>query len=144
VAGARIRAENAVSSIIFNITFDCADPRVLARFWGQVTGWPMIEEPRPGYEESAVGMAGEDCPRLYFVRVPEGKTIKNRVHLDVVPADRTQDEEIARLTGLGARVVSDRRPEFGWVILADPEGNEFCVEISAAELDAARAAEGAT
>jgi hypothetical protein len=57
-----------------------------------------------------------------------------------VPADRTQQEEIARLTRLGATIVSDRRPELGWVILADPEGNEFCVEISRAELDAARAA----
>jgi hypothetical protein len=130
-----------VSSIIFNITFDCADPRALARFWGQVTGWPVIEEPRPGCEESA---AGEGRTRLYFVRVPETKTIKNRVHLDIMPADRTQDEEITRLTGLGARIVSDRRPEFGWVLLADPEGNEFDVEISVAELDAARAAEADT
>jgi hypothetical protein len=60
-----------VSSIILNITFDCADPRALARFWGQVTGWPVVEEPRPGYEESAVGMAGEGRPRLYFVKVPD-------------------------------------------------------------------------
>jgi predicted enzyme related to lactoylglutathione lyase len=52
-----------------------------------------------------------------------------------MPADRTQDEEIARLTALGAKVVSDPRPELGWVVLADPEGNEFCVEISAAELE---------
>ena len=133
-----------MSSIIYNITFDCADPRALARFWGQVTGWPVIEEPQPGYEESAVGMAGEGRPRLYFVRVPETKIIKNRVHLDIMPADRTQDEEITRLTGLGARIVSDRRPEFGWVLLADPEGNEFDVEVSVAELDAARAAEAVT
>ena len=136
--------ENAVSSIILNITFDCADPRALARFWGQVTGWPVIEEPQPGYEESAVGKAGEGCPRLYFVRVPEDKTVKNRVHLDIMPTDRTQDEEITRLTSIGARIVSDRRPEFGWVLLADPEGNEFDVEISVAELDAARAAGAAT
>ncbi len=129
-----------MSSAIFNITFDCADPRALARFWGQVTGWPVIEEPQPGFEESAVGTPGEGHPRLYFVRVPEPKTIKNRLHLDVMPADRTQDEEITRLTGLGATIVSDRRPELGWVILADPEGNEFCVEISRAELDAAQAA----
>ena len=61
-----------------------------------------------------------------------------------MPTDRTQDEEIVRLTGLGATVVSDRRPEFGWVILADPEGNEFCVEISAAELEAAQVAKAAT
>jgi predicted enzyme related to lactoylglutathione lyase len=124
-----------VSSIIFNITFDCADPRALARFWGQVTGWPVTEEPQPGHEESAVGLAGNG-PRLYFVRVPEGKTVKNRVHLDIMPADRTQDEEIARLTSIGASIVSDSRPEFGWVLLADPEGNEFDVEISVAELEA--------
>ncbi len=130
-----------MSSIIINITFDCTDPRALARFWGQVTGWPVIEEPAPGYEEAAVGMAGEGRPRLYFVKVPETKTIKNRVHLDIMPADGTQDDEITRLTGLGARIVSDRRPEFGWVVLADPEDNEFDVEISIAELDAAQAAE---
>ena len=128
-----------MSSFVFNITFDCADPRALARFWGQVTGWPVTEEPQPGYEESAVGTPGEGRPRLYFVKVPEPKTIKNRLHLDVMPDDRSQQEEIARLTGLGATVVSDRRPELGWVILADPEGNEFCVEISRAELDAAQA-----
>jgi Glyoxalase-like domain len=104
----------------------------------------VIEEPAPGYEESVVGRPGQVCPRLYFVRVPESKTIKNRVHLDVMPTDRTQDEEITRLAGLDARIVSDRRPEFGWVILADPEGNEFCVEPGAAGLDTARAAKVAT
>jgi hypothetical protein len=83
-------------------------------------------------------------PRLYFARVPEDKTIKNRVHLDVMPADRTQDEEIARLTRLGPTVVSDRRPEFGWVLLADPEGNEFCVEISVGGLESAEAAAAVT
>ncbi len=133
-----------MSSTILNITFDCADPPALARFWGRVTGWPVIEEPRPGYAESAVGTPGEGRPRLYFVRVSEGKAVKNRMHLDVMPADRTQDEEIARLTGLGAKIVSDMRPELGWVILADPEGNEFCVEVSVVELDAARAEAVAT
>jgi predicted enzyme related to lactoylglutathione lyase len=133
-----------VSSILLNITFDCADPRALARFWAQVTGWPVTEELQPGFEECAVGTADEGRVRLYFVKVPEGKTVKNRVHLDVMPTDRTQDEEITRLTALGAKIISDRRPEVGWVILADPEGNEFCVEISVAELEAARAAKAAT
>jgi Glyoxalase-like domain len=87
-----------------------------------------------------VGAPGEGRPRLYFVKVPESKTAKNRLHLDLMPSDRTQDEEITRLTRLGASIISDRRPELGWVILADPEGNEFCVEISRPELDAARAA----
>ena len=133
-----------MSSTILNITFDCADPRALATFWGQLTGLPVITEPQPGYPDCAVGTPGEGRPRLYFGKVPEVKTIKNRVHLDVIPADRSQDEEIARLVGLGASVVSDGRPEVGWVVLADPEGNEFCVEISAAEMEAADAAEGAT
>ena len=87
-----------------------------------------------------MGMPGEGRPRLYFVKVPERKTAKNRLHLDLMPSDRTQDEEITRLTQLGASIISDKRPEFGWVILADPEGNEFCVEISQPELDAAQAA----
>jgi hypothetical protein len=104
----------------------------------------VIEDPSPGREDSAVGTPGQGRPRLYFVKVPEGKTIKNRLHLDVMPADRTQDEQIARLTRLGARIISDRRPESGWVILADPEGNEFCVEISVAELKAAQATVAAT
>jgi hypothetical protein len=127
-----------VSSVICNITFDCADPAALPRCWGQATGLPVVEEPQPGYPDSAVG---EGRPRLYFVRVPEGKIVKNRLHLDIMPSDRTQDEEIARLTRLGAAIVSDRRPDVGWVIMADPEGNEFCVEMSRAELDAALAAE---
>jgi hypothetical protein len=57
-----------VSSTICNITFDCADPPAQASFWGQVTGLPVIEEPQPGYPESAVG---DSRPRLYFVKVPE-------------------------------------------------------------------------
>jgi hypothetical protein len=69
------------------------------------------------------------------VIVPEPKTVKNRVHLDLVPTDRTRDQEVARVLELGATLVADhRRPDgTGWVVLADPEGNEFCVELSAAE-----------
>ena len=94
-----------MSSAILNVTFDCADPRALARFWGEATGWPVIEEPQPGSEESAVGNPGQGRPRLDFVRVPEDKTIRDRVHLDVMPDDRTRyDEEIARLTRLGSTV----------------------------------------
>lgn len=115
-----------MSSTIHNITFDCADPLAVARFWAEVTGWRVRQ--RYEHEEYAVGPAADTRPFLYFVKVPEGKAGKNRVHLDMAPADRAQDEEIARLTALGASVVSDRRPEFGWVVLADPEGNEFCLE----------------
>jgi hypothetical protein len=129
---------------IRNITFDCADAKSQAMFWAAATGWAAHEhDATPGHVEYSVDPP-EGFPRLYFTTVPEPKTVKNRVHLDVMPTDRTQDEEIVRLTGLGATVVSDRRPEFGWVILADPEGNEFCVEISAAELEAAQVAKAAT
>jgi hypothetical protein len=72
---------------------------------------------------------------MLFIPVPEGKTVKNRLHLDVSPVDRTRDEEVARLIGLGATQIDDRRSAdgAGWVVLADPEGNEFCVERSDAE-----------
>jgi Glyoxalase-like domain len=71
--------------------------------------------------------------------VPEAKTVKNRVHLDLEPDDRTRDQEVERLLGIGATLVDDqRRPDGrGWVVLADPEGNEFCVERSPAERAAA-------
>jgi predicted enzyme related to lactoylglutathione lyase len=132
-----------VTSTIRNITFDCADPRALARFWGQFTGWTVDEEPQPGYPDRAVRPPDKSHPNLYFVQVPESKVVKNRVHLDLEPDDRTQDEEIARLVTLGATVVHDDRPEHGWVIMNDPGGNEFCLEMSAPELAAAQAAEAA-
>ncbi|MGW2993859.1 VOC family protein [Streptomyces sp. NPDC001193] len=72
----------------------------------------------------------EGGPTLLFVRVPEGKAAKNRIHLDLKPNGRTRADEVARVQALGARLVADRtRPDGrGWVVLADPEGNEFCVE----------------
>jgi antitoxin (DNA-binding transcriptional repressor) of toxin-antitoxin stability system len=72
---------------------------------------------------------------LLFIRVPEGKTVKNRLHFDLVPLNRTRDAEVERLLAAGAVLASDqRRPNGrGWVVLADPEGNEFCVETSEAE-----------
>ncbi|WP_372452637.1 VOC family protein [Pseudonocardia nigra] len=72
---------------------------------------------------------------VLFIEVPEPKQIKNRLHLDLVPAAGTRDEELARLLALGASTVADlRRPDgSGWVVLADPEGNEFCILRSEAE-----------
>ncbi len=145
----------------FQICIDCADPHRLARFWASALGYVLAPPPEGhaswddywrevGVPEEDLGIGADSIvdpdghgPRIWFPVVPEGKTIKNRLHLDIMPADRTQGEEITRLTGLGARIVSDRRPELGWVILADPEGNEFCVEISVAELEAAQAAAAA-
>ena len=119
-----------------NITFDCADPYALAVFWSQVTGYQEDPE-NPNEPDDPEGyLAGPDGqPGLLFITVPEPKTVKNRVHLDLVPTDRTRDQEVARVLELGATLVADhRRPDgTGWVVLADPEGNEFCVELSAAE-----------
>ena len=121
-------------SPIRHVTFDCADPMTLATFWAEVTGWPVDDESTPGDDEVGV-VAPDPLPMLLFIRVPEGKAVKNRVHLDVMPLERTRDEEVERLAGLGGRVLADHRtPEGrGWVVMADPEANEFCVETSAAE-----------
>jgi len=66
-------------------------------------------------------------PTIVFVPVPERKSVKNRVHIDVNPIDRTQAEEVERLEALGARRVDVGQGDVGWVVMADPEGNEFCV-----------------
>ena len=113
---------------ILNITFDCADARAQALFWAAVTGWPAQErDATPGHVEYAVVPPGESTPRLYFTTVPEPKAGKNRVHLDLIPPDDPK-AELARLLGLGATVAGSQPPGAGWVILADPEGNEFCLE----------------
>ena len=118
---------------IHNITFDCADARALATFWSAITGWNLYydEDPEvlvaPTYPNEGTG--------LLFIPVPEGKTAKNRVHLDVQPTGGTRDELVVAALALGATVIGDHRKDdgTGWVTLADPEGNEFCVERGAAE-----------
>jgi Glyoxalase-like domain len=123
-----------------NITFDCTDPYALATFWAEVTGYQ--EDPdngnAPGDPEGLL-LGPDGQPNLLFVTVPEPKTVKNRVHLDLAPDDRTRDQEVERLLALGASLVADRRRRdgSGWVVLADPEGNEFDVERSPAERAAA-------
>jgi predicted enzyme related to lactoylglutathione lyase len=86
-------------------------------------------------------MSADGHQQLLFIEVPEGKQVKNRVHFDLRPTDRTRDEEIERVLGLGATQVADRRNAdgTGWVVLTDPEGNEFCILRSEAEIAAARA-----
>ena len=126
----------AVTVRLRNITIDCNDVPRVAGFWGQVTGYR--EDPNdpnlPEHAEWAI-YGPPDSPKLLFIKVPEAKAGKNRVHLDVQPTSRTRDEAVEWLVGLGAsRVADHRKPDgTGWVVLADPEGNEFCVERSAAE-----------
>jgi glyoxalase superfamily protein len=120
-----------LTALIRNITVDCADPKRLAEFWSEVTGFTDFDE---DYPEIAL-LTPDGHPDLMFIAVPEGKTVKNRLHLCVQPTDRTRDEEVERLRGLGATMVDDLRNEdgTGWAVLADIEGNEFCVLRSAAE-----------
>ena len=120
-------------SAIHNITIDCRDPYELAGFWAQVFDRPRHEDDHPGDPEAIV-LLGDGLPNLLFQHVAEDKAGKNRLHIDLQP-DHPREAEVDRLLGLGARLVSDhRRPDgTGWATLADPEGNEFCVERSAAE-----------
>jgi Glyoxalase-like domain len=120
---------------IRSITVDCADPHRQALFWSEVTGWQ--EDPDdPNHPDDPEGrIVSTHGINLLFIPVPEGKVVKNRVHLDLWPTERTRDEEVARLLGIGARLFEDHRePDgTGFVVLTDPEGNEFCIERSAKE-----------
>lgn len=140
------------------VTFDCADPGAQAEFWCAVLGY-RIEPPPPGFDSwdaaldswgvpvehrndrsAASPPDGDDGPRLFFQKVPEGKVAKNRVHLDVRAAPgATGDDRMAalqseadRLTPLGARLVRrvepDGKLENGFIWMEDPEGNEFCLD----------------
>ncbi|MEV6032876.1 VOC family protein [Nonomuraea sp. NPDC052116] len=121
-----------MSSTVRHIAVDCADPYRLATWWSQVTGRPISDDDKPGDPEATVMLP--DGPTLFFHQVPEPKTIKNRLHVCLQP-DGPRDQEVERLLGIGATMVSDRRrPDgTGWAVLGDPEGNEFCVLRSAAE-----------
>ncbi|MGB3829084.1 MAG: VOC family protein [Ornithinimicrobium sp.] len=140
------------------VTFDSADPAALAEFWCEVLGY-QVQPPPSGFaswdealdawgvppqlrnsRSAVLPPEGESGLRLFFQRVPEGKTVKNRLHLDVRAAPglageermTALDAEATRLVGLGAtrvrRVDPDGRMETGFVVMQDPEGNEFCLD----------------
>ncbi len=109
-------------SFIKSVTFDCREPVRLAEFWAAALGSNVDEDSTP--DRAWVEPAGWGGPSLWFVRVPEKKITKNRQHFDLRPA-LDPAGEVQRLVSLGASVVRD---EDGLVVMADPEGNEFCVE----------------
>ncbi|MGH8874056.1 MAG: VOC family protein [Acidimicrobiia bacterium] len=138
----------------FQVTFDCADPELLAAFWAGALGY-ILQPPPQGYDAwedwlREMGIPEEEWssraaavdpegvgPRLWFQMVPEGKTAKNRVHLDLNVATAGQpearpmlvDAEVERLVGLGAlRLRATEELGAYWVVMEDPEGNEFCVQ----------------
>jgi len=109
------------------LCIDTGDPAKIASFWQPALGWrrtfeaedEVVLEPPEGSLEDGV------APDLLFLKVPEGKVVKNRLHLDLRPGD--QAAEVARLEALGARRVSVGQGELSWVVMADPDGNEFDV-----------------
>lgn len=121
---------------IASVTFDCADALTVARFWSAALGRPL--DPKASSDIATIGFAGrrdtvgwapverDDDPTWGFARVPEPKAAKNRVHLDLMAPD--PEAEVARLVELGATRVADKE-EYGytWTVMADPEGNEFCL-----------------
>jgi hypothetical protein len=111
-----------MTSFIKSATFDCHDPILVATFWAAALGSDVDEDSTA--DRAWVEPAGWGGPSLWFVRVPEGKTAKNRQHFDLrAIGDRT--EEVRRLVGLGATVL---REDDDLTVLADPEANELCVE----------------
>jgi hypothetical protein len=119
-----------MASRIAHTTFDCRDAFALSTFWKQVLDYGDVpgDPNAPGHEECMIIGPGQE-PRLLFIEVPEGKQVKNRVHLDLEPTDRARDDEIDRVISIGASPLYDLRKEdgSGWLVLADPEGNEFCI-----------------
>jgi catechol 2,3-dioxygenase-like lactoylglutathione lyase family enzyme len=112
---------------VIAVAVDCRDAEVLATFWCAALGAEVDRRWRDTYGVEYVQIGTGEGPLLLFQPVPEGKSgKKNRLHLDIAPATGTQEAEVARLLDLGAsRLVDD--PDLPWVVLADPEGNEFCV-----------------
>ncbi len=110
-------------SRLYTVVVDSRDPHQLARFWAAALDYRVVYEAE---DEVVVARDEDTYPGMIFVPVPESKVVKNRLHLDLNPDDR--DAEVERLIGLGAtRADVGQGPEVTWVVLRDPEGNEFCV-----------------
>jgi predicted enzyme related to lactoylglutathione lyase len=120
----------AMVSRISHTSFDAADAYAQSVFWSQVLDF--VEDPddpnKPGHAECLI-TSRDGSQLLVFITVPDGKQLKNRMHLDLRPVDGAREREVERVLALGASQIADhRRPDgSGWITLADPEGNEFCV-----------------
>jgi hypothetical protein len=109
------------------LVIDASEPRRLADFWCPVLGWVVVEEDDEGIAIAPPG-AGPGDLRIDLISVPDRKTVKNRLHLDLRADGTSRDAELERLLALGARRVDvGQGPDVSWVVLEDPEGNEFCL-----------------
>jgi Glyoxalase-like domain len=122
-----------MTSRFTELAVDCHDPERLAAFWCAVLDFRVLDRNEELVEIGSWEPIPEQVrerqmpPTMLFIRVPEGKAVKNRLHVDVSPIDRTRAAEVERLIDLGARRVDIGQGEQKWDVLADPEGNEFCV-----------------
>lgn len=133
-----------MTCFVSHTSIDCRNAFDLSEWWKALLGYIDIEgDPNePGHEECMI-QRPDGGHRILFLEVPEAKSVKNRIHFDLRPDELPQDEEVARVLAAGATQVADLRgkygPGTGWVVLADPEGNEFCILKSEAEIAAREA-----
>ncbi|HEY3869061.1 MAG TPA: VOC family protein [Actinocrinis sp.] len=127
-----------MTSRFTELIIDARDPRRLADFWCAVLDYHVVEVRETWVEIAPWRTLSEQppveevrhsprIPTIIFVKVPDDKVVKNRVHLDILPSDGDLGDEVARLVGLGASRADIGQGEQEWIVLADPEGNEFCV-----------------
>ena len=126
-----------MTSRITELSVDCRDPAALARFWASALDYVVLDEDPDLVEIGPPGRVDDQLLAdvrsgpvpltIFFARVPEEKVVKNRLHLDLSPIDTDRDSEVARLEELGARRTDLAPPDSTWVVMLDPEGNEFCV-----------------
>lgn len=128
-----------MTCFVSHTTLDCGNAYELSEWWKKVLGYVDIDgDPNePGHQECAIRDPGTGH-EILFIEVPDAKSVKNRIHFDLRPRAGSRDDEIERVRGLGARELSDHRGQYGpgtgWVVFADPEGNEFCILRSEAEV----------
>ncbi|MDQ3610036.1 MAG: VOC family protein [Actinomycetota bacterium] len=114
-----------MTSRIAVLAIDAVEPRTVADFWVAALGWQIVEDDDDGV---SIAPSNGDWPTIDVLAVPERKTVKNRLHLDLRADGSSAEDEVARLLELGARTVDVGQPQdVSWTVLADPEGNEFCV-----------------
>lgn len=135
-----------MTSFIAHTTIDCHNAYELSSWWKQLLGYvDLADDPNlPGHAECMIERP-DGGHQLLFIEVPDSKQVKNRLHFDLRPAERTRSEEVAWATSIGATVIDDLGdhygPGVGWVVLADPEGNEFCILRNLAEIAAPTSAD---
>ena len=119
-----------MTSRLSHTTINCRDAYSLSEFWKDILHYTDVPgDPNEAGHEECMIVDPSGGHQLLFITVPDSQAGKNRIHFDLVPTDRRRDDEINRVVGLGASEIADRRNAdgSGWMVLADPEGNEFCI-----------------